>query len=253
MAELGATRRYTYWSDRAVQRVADDNGIRLGPAWRLAVKSPAVGPMPQVEATQAPRRLTRHEIARKIERAIGRLAVQDFVTPPPASFAKGTSLVTLAVYMRRPFGEYEDKGVILHTSVKATDDTRVEICLFGSLDNLIGMNTPEERVLQTSSIFEIERFIRDMGLMDPLPEDRHVQLPIHRDDQEIAVRILGFLTMESVLDIYGFTAPDLSEWFAQVYKDVELDKSRWDYPHPGGLPQPVDRIIIGAPLWVRSS
>jgi hypothetical protein len=45
-----------------------------------------------------------------------------------------------------------------------------------------------------------------------------------------------------------------AEWFAEVYKDVVLDKQRWQNLRPGSdVPEPVDRIVIGAPLWVRSN
>lgn len=47
----------------------------------------------------------------------------------------------------------------------------------------------------------------------------------------------------------GFTFADASvaEWFAEVYSDVVLDKDRWDLDADD-----VDRILVGAPLWVRS-
>jgi hypothetical protein len=44
-----------------------------------------------------------------------------------------------------------------------------------------------------------------------------------------------------------------AEWFVDVYKDVELDKNRWNLKPGPDIPEPVDRIVIGAPLWIRSS
>jgi hypothetical protein len=46
----------------------------------------------------------------------------------------------------------------------------------------------------------------------------------------------------------GFTFADVrdSEWFAEIYGDVVLTKERWH------LDEPVDRILIGAPLWIRT-
>jgi hypothetical protein len=44
-----------------------------------------------------------------------------------------------------------------------------------------------------------------------------------------------------------------AEWFAEVYKDVVLDKDRWHFkPGATDIPEPVDRIVIGAPLWLRT-
>lgn len=52
----------------------------------------------------------------------------------------------------------------------------------------------------------------------------------------------------------GFTlgCADESEWFAQIFSDVVLDKDRWTFHSDGGISPEVDRILIGAPLWVRT-
>ena len=44
-----------------------------------------------------------------------------------------------------------------------------------------------------------------------------------------------------------------AEWFAEIYHDVELTKERWSFKPGVDMPEPVDRILIGAPLWVRSN
>ncbi len=54
-------------------------------------------------------------------------------------------------------------------------------------------------------------------------------------------------------DKYVFKRIVSAEWFAEVYHDVELDKGRWHLQPGIDLPEPVDRIVIGAPLWVRSN
>jgi hypothetical protein len=244
MAELGATRQYTYWSNRSVQGVVDDNGIRLEPGWRFGVRSPSAGLIPQVEATQAPRRLSRHEVAQKIERAIGQLAVEDFVTPPPCSFAKGASRVTFAVYERRSHVERDkpgNKALIMHTRVLSSDGTQVEVCLFGSLDNCIGLATePAAGEWRASSRWTIEDFIKIRDLPTEV-------------DQQVAWSIVRTLHEEGLVDRYVFTAPDSSEWFAQIYKDISLENSRWSDLGRGGVPGPIGRIVIGAPLWVRTT
>jgi hypothetical protein len=120
MGELGAARRYTYWSDRGVKRVADSNNISLKRNWRLAIRSPSAGLVPQAEFAEEPRSLQPHEQALRIEQAIGQLAVEDFVTPPPVRFAKGVSRVTFAAYGRWNMTESQEpteKAVILHTRV----------------------------------------------------------------------------------------------------------------------------------------
>ena len=51
------------------------------------------------EAVELARR-QRHEIATKVETAVGQLAVADFVTPAPARYIKGLGEVTFSVYTR---------------------------------------------------------------------------------------------------------------------------------------------------------
>jgi hypothetical protein len=75
-------------------------------------------------------------MSERVERAIGQLAVEDFVTPPPTAFAKGCGEVTIAVYERwsRP-KKNKRNAVIVHTRTKASNGCRVEYCLFGSIEN----------------------------------------------------------------------------------------------------------------------
>jgi len=249
LGELGATRRYTYWSDRGVKRVADSNNISLERGWRLGVKFPSAGLVPQAELTEERRSVLRHEMALRIESSIGQIAVEDFVTPPPARFAKGVNRVTFSVYRRWNYTESADsekKAVILHTRFAASDGSRIEACLFGSIDNVAGHLGGSESlaaVWSSSSTWAIEEFIENRGLKTAA---------IYDDDESIAVEILRVLNNEGMTDKYVFTADASSEWFAEVYKDVVLDKSRWDLRPGSDLPEPVDRILIGAPLWVRS-
>ena len=53
---------------------------------------------PQAELAEDRRSTQRHDVALRMEKAIGQLAVEDFVTPPPAAFAKGRSELTFAAY-----------------------------------------------------------------------------------------------------------------------------------------------------------
>jgi len=51
----------------------------------------------------------------------------------------------------------------------------------------------------------------------------------------------------------GFTLGHATESeCAQIYSDVVLDKDRWTFDRDGGTSPDVDRILIGAPLWVRT-
>src|SRR5258708_11186873 len=90
MGELGAVRRYHYWSDRSIRQIAADNDISLRGRLRWALRFPSLPLIAQFEVAQEASDLRRNEAAREIETAIGLHAVEDSVTPPPVSFAQAT-------------------------------------------------------------------------------------------------------------------------------------------------------------------
>lgn len=66
------------------------------------------------------------------------------------------------------------------------------------------------------------------------------------------MEIVRVFNNEGVNGKHAFRRLRNAEWFAEVYHDAELNRERW-HPHIGrDWPQPVDRIVIGAPLWVRT-
>jgi hypothetical protein len=129
----------------------------------------------------------------------------------------------------------------------ASDGSRVEVCLFGSIDNvagyLAGAMAPAP-IWSSSSTWAIEEFIEHRGLK---------AAPVYDDDESIAVEIVRVLNNEGMTGQYVFTGDPSSEWFAEVYKDVVLDKERWHLQPGPDMLEPADRILIGAPLWIRSS
>jgi hypothetical protein len=170
------------------------------------------------------------------------------VTPPPAAFAKGCGEVTLAVYTRRPRSK-KDKGkaVIVHTRTMASNGSRVEICLFGSIENCIdylSAANADAPMWRASSRRAIDEFIDNLG---------QKPAPIYDDDESIAVEILRTINNEGMTGRHVRQRMASAEWFAEVYKDIELGKDRWNLKPGSDIPEPVDRIVIGAPLWVRSS
>jgi hypothetical protein len=246
MGELGTVRRYSYWSDRRVRSIAADNNIDLDRRLRLAVRSPMFGLLPQAEVTKERRAVQRHDVALRVERAIGQVAVEDFVTPPRAAFVRGCGPVTLAAYTRwQAERKSERKGIIAHTRTIGSSGQRVEICLFGSIENCadyLSNGDVEAPMWSSSSTWSIEDFIANRGTK---PDS------IYDDDESIAVEILRVFNNEGMTGKYVFKRLPSAKWFAEVYHDVELDKERWDLRPGEDLPEPVDRIVIGAPLWVR--
>jgi len=249
VGELGTVRRYSYWSDRRVKSIADDNGIDLSHRWRFGLTTPGLPhfPLPQVMLSEETKTVQRHEVALRVEKAIGQLAVEDFVTSPPAQFVKGFGEVTFAPYERWGHTAGPRKAVIIHTRTKSSDGCRVEVCLFASIDNWAGYlstSKAEAPVWSSSSTWCIEEFITNEG---------RVPAPVYDDDESIAVEILRVFNNEGMAGKHAWKHFPSSEWFAEVYHDVELDKSRWNLKPGRDLPEPVDRIVVGAPLWVRSN
>jgi hypothetical protein len=246
LSELGTIRRYSYWSDRRVRSIAADNEIDLDRRMHLTFKSPMLGLLPQAEVTKERKAVQRHEVAKRIEGAIGQLAVEDFVTPPPAAFAKGCGQVTLAAYTRwHPENKSERRGIIAHTSTISSNGCRVEICLFGSVENsadYLSARDVEAPTWSSSSTWCIEEFIANQGSKPA---------PVYDDDESIAVEVLSVFHNEGMMGKYVFKKLVQAEWYAEVYHDVELDKERWNLKPGVDIPQPVDRIVIGAPLWIR--
>jgi hypothetical protein len=246
MGELGVVRRYAYWSDRRVRSIAADNAVALDQRWRLGFKTPSLGIVPQAEIAQDRQTPQRHDVAVKVERAIGSRAVEDFVTPPPASFAKGCTEMTLAAYTRWYGAKKRSKrkAVIAHTRTTSSDGSSVEIILFASIEHCAGYlsgTKAEAPGWSSSSTGAIEEFITHKGTR---------LAPIYDDDESIAYEIVRVMQNESMTSKYVFKRMASAEWFAEIYHDVVLDKKkRWHF-RPGD-PQP-DRIVIGAPLWIRS-
>lgn len=195
------------------------------------------------------RTLRRAEIARRIEVAIGDHAVDDFVTPPSVRFAKGIGRVSFAQFAGV---STVNDGVVVHTSAQSSTGTPVEVCLFGSLENMAGYAGASDKTGSgwvSSAAPAIHEFLTSRGTVNTSqwddPEALSVEALTIAQDQGIVGRREEH---EGRPWTRGFTLghADDSEWFAEIYSDVILDKSRWR------LDEDVDRILIGAPLWVRT-
>jgi hypothetical protein len=246
MAPRDGLRRYAYWSDRRIRKITVDNDIALERRlrWTSKFKVPWFG---ELEIGQDSRTIRRSEIARRIEAAIGEHAVSDFVTPPPVHFAKGIGRISFSQFVGV---STVNAGIVAHTSVTSSNGHRVEVCMFGSVDNMADYAGAHDRTTEgwvSSAAPAIFAFLTSHGTINRSQWD---------DDEAISVEASKIAIEQGTAAdtepnkpwTRGFTlshAED-SEWFAEIYSDVELDQSRWD------LDRAVDRIIIGAPLWIRT-
>lgn len=249
MGERGTVSRYAYWADRRIRDIASDNDISLDRRIRMTTKITTIPFFPSLEFAQEPRTLRRAEIARRVESAIDVHAVEDFVTPPPVRFAKGTGRVSFAQFAGVSTAR---EGVVVHTSTRSSTGVRVEVCLFGSLENTagyVGASDSHDAGWSSSAAQSIELFLRSRGTINDSQWDDPEALSV--EALKIALRQGETAESQQHEDkpwTRGFTLShaDESEWFAEIYSDVVLDKNRWE------LDEDVDRILIGAPLWVRT-
>ncbi|MFJ8434071.1 hypothetical protein ACIQ9P_22485 [Kitasatospora sp. NPDC094019] len=250
--------RFLYWSERRVVRIANDNGIALG-GWRLtSASSPsAVGPVPLPQANFASpgRAPDRRDMAIRVRRALRSRTTVTFDSPPPTDFAEGVGRVEFARFIGGPA---QDKGVLLHTHTLSADGQRVDVVLFGSLDN-----TPDFRTTDAAEIgWTSSAWLAVSQLLEglrPQPDS------YWGDTESVAFEALKIALHQGGVAAdeehagrpwtRGFTLgrAENCEWFAEIYCDVVLAPDRWEgLLRREGLGGP-QRILIGAPMWARTA
>ncbi|WP_411769482.1 DUF7019 family protein [Streptomyces gramineus] len=243
---------YLYWSERRIDEIASDNGVTWDSqlSWTLKAAPQGVG----AEVANRERAgLTRREKARKIERVIGDQAVSAFSAPPPARFAKGVGQVHIARFIGGP---ERDKGAVLHVRTSSVQGRQVDLVLFGSLDSFPG------HPFQPSDAPAAGWFSSAWYAIAELLESRGTRNTSQWDDPEsLSVEALHMALNQGSEHpgtdheepwTRGLTLAHAHdcEWFAQIYTDVELTQSRWDFRDNR---RGADRILIGAPVWVRTA
>ena len=250
MGEHGESIRYAYWSDRRVESVAEDEGIDLDSRWKTKI---TVFRLPWIstgfDLERENRNLRRTQKADRIERALGDLCVSDFVTPPQVKYARGTGLVEFSRFICN-----DPDRVVLNARVHSSDGSRAIVCLFGSRENVAGFVGATDRQAEgwtSSAMWSVSDWLATRCQTNNSQWD---------DAESISVEAMKIATTQGINREFqanpdqpwtrGFTFADAadSEWFAEIYSDVILDRSRW-----AELDQPVDRILIGAPLWIRTA
>ena len=255
MGELGTIRRYYYWSDRRIREIAADNDITLTTRWPWNYRTPSIPWVGQVEIGEPQRNLRRNEIANKLESAIGLHAVEDLITPPPARFTKGSGHIEFARFISSYAG---NEGAIMHARKISSLGQRADICLFGSMDNFAGYIQQADYNPSgwTSSAWHaIDELLETHGRKNTSQWD---------DEESRAVEALKIALGQGITthvgkhkdrpETRGFTIGNAedTEWMAEIYVDVELTKDRWNFS-PADPEFGAERILIGAPLWIRTT
>ncbi|MFJ7059997.1 hypothetical protein ACIQVA_20130 [Streptomyces microflavus] len=248
---------YVYWSERLVGEVIDDNGVRLDPRIKSALKLGVAGS--GLDLTGRDREKTSFEIAEKLKKKLRSHMVSDLDTPGPLRLVQGEGWVEVAEFQRWDAGLEHTLGqrtAVIHAQTVTQEGRRVDICLFGSLKNLRGYTILEEDPGSgwvSSAAPAIQEFIALRGAA-PSARTRDTW---GYDEEAVAVEALKVALFQGISNEYtrrpearAFTVMDFkaSEYVAVIYKDVTLTPDRWDHePDMNG----VSRILIGAPLWLR--
>ncbi|MEU1077235.1 MULTISPECIES: hypothetical protein [unclassified Streptomyces] len=250
--------RYLYWSDRKIRAMAQDNGVALGKAWYpTAVKTPgsiAGMPLPQIEYAHVSRQdQNRREIAKRVTKAVGKQAVVTFGSPLPALFAQGVGHVNFARYVGGPD---QDDGALLHVRTSSTSGERVDLVLFGSMDNLADFRRSDalDTGWYSSAWLAVYELLETHGTQNTSQWD---------DPEDLSVEVLKIALDQGITRevdhvgrpwTRGYTLGHASEceWFAVIYSDVVLTPGRWNFPD-GDSTRGASRILIGAPVWVRTA
>lgn len=172
------------------------------------------------------------------------------MSPPPAAFVKGVGPVSISEFAGTT---RQHPAVVVHVQTVSTSGRRIDICLFGSVDNLRGFETHDG--------FHDGWTSSAARAIDELLSSRGKRSTWQWDEQALAVEAVRLAECQGMTghwvdhadqpETCGYTIGHAREcqYMAQVYSDVVLDPGRWDLATemPGA-----DRIIISRPLWVRT-
>jgi hypothetical protein len=259
MSAANEATEYLYWSKRKTERLIEDNGLAPNSVSHT-ITTPSFGWLPTVSRSSSHENGGRPKMAKAIESWLGTLAVSSFDDPEEIRFAKGEGKMV--------FGEFLSSGkngisrsqavIFSKADYNANDQGSVAVCLFGSMDNFLdyvqsaGPGYDKEGWF-SSAAPAIENFIQSHGNALGFP----CETP-----QEMALEALNIATSQGVYLAatecdYGTTKPwkraytygDVrkAEWLAQIYLDVaaeDIPGVREEYGYR--------RILIGAPLWIRT-
>jgi hypothetical protein len=243
--------RFLYWSERAVRQFAEDNGVELAARLKgqVSLSVPGIAQAAVGNSDRSTR--DRLEETRRIEKRMGADALKALDAPPPADFVKAVGRVNFAAFD----GSYaNNKGVLVHLQTHSDAGQRVDLCLFGSMDNVRGYGALDHFAdgWFSSAWCAIEELLNSRG--------RH-NASQWGDEESRSIEALRIAlehgtspaTRAGRPETRGFTVGHAEdcELMAEVYTDVVLTPSRWT--RLDGQLAGAQRIIVGRPLWVRTA
>ena len=234
-----------------MRQFAEDNGVELEARLKGQVTLSVPGIAQAAVGNSDRQTRDRLEETRRIDRKVGVVAAKAIDTPPPALYVKTVGRVNFAEFQ----GSYaQNNGALIHLQTHSDAGQRVDLCLFGSMDNVRGYGVLDHFSdgWFSSAWYAIEELLNSRGRRNTSQWDDEESRSIE------ALKIaLGHGTSPDTRagrpETRAFTighAEDC-ELMAEVYTDVVLPPSRGDFLY--GQLAGAQRIIVGRPLWVRTA
>ncbi|MFJ7277141.1 hypothetical protein [Kitasatospora sp. NPDC098663] len=195
------------------------------------------------------RERSRKQVADRLVRAFrGRIAVT--YDEPQVLLASGVGKIVFSAFTDGPARE---KGIVLHSRTESSSGQRVDLCLFGSVDNMADFGAGEAVEGSSSSAwYAVAELLASRGARNTSQWDEPglavEALKIALGDRE---RAEGGSSQEPWTRRWALGHATDVEWLAVIYSDVALDPERWNFD--GTSLEGVQRIIVGAPIWVRTA
>ncbi|WP_158515662.1 hypothetical protein [Kitasatospora sp. MBT66] len=214
------------------------------PSSLFGISLPAVG----LQHAEGRERSRKHVADRLVRALRDQIAVT--YDEPQVLLASGLGRVAFSAFTDGPARE---KGVVLHARTESSSGRRVDLCLFGSVDNTVDFRAGEAVEGSSSSAW---------SAVAQLLESRGTRTTSQWDEPGLAIEALkialggregaqGGSPEEPWTRPWALGHATDVEWLAVIYSDVTLDPERWDFD--GTNLEGTQRIIVGAPLWVRTA
>ncbi|WP_370933106.1 hypothetical protein [Amycolatopsis sp. cg13] len=242
-------RRYVYWANRRVLSILEDQGVSLAERRQRKISTPNIKSfLPVVEWTAESSSLTRPQLAAKIESVLSEEVVSDLESPAPICFARGVGPVA--------FGEFvgaEESRAMMYIPQKSSRGDLAAVCLFGSVENYADFVSPPggppRRGWTSSAAGSIYRFLQSECRVTPSRWENRENMA--REAVKVAA-FQGLYDQPAKVDSpdRGYMYGDVlhgGEWFAEIYQDLDLAETS------GGPQDGHGRVLIGAPLWLRTA
>jgi hypothetical protein len=234
-----------------------DSGIKIPEPAQTKIVTPNFGSIvPQIERARSAATKSKNDLVDLFCRTFGQLLVDDLGAPAPIKFARGTGDVQFGEFVS-PDGK--PLRALISTSVDVGDEYPVAVCLFGSMENysefIAESNNNHLQYGWTSSAAnDVERFLESRVIDESSLVDNRYALA--REAVKLATRQGGYGGNDDQIKkgynrefTFGEARGDC-EWCAEIYMDVDLREENEDlesWPENGCM-----RVLIGAPLWVRT-